>query len=93
MKSGPVKPGIMPRSLKALFVQLKAGYDATAAMMQAKASMGAAIALDAPILCFAVFCVKMVPMLCKVVLFLGFAFEKLKLARLLSATSPLYLKH
>jgi hypothetical protein len=73
----------MPRSLKALFVQLKAGYDATAVRMQVNASMGAANALDAPILCFAVFlcCVKVVFLwYVWFVLFLGFAFEKLKLA-------------
>jgi hypothetical protein len=54
LNSGPVMPGIMSKSLKALFVQLNAGYDAIAARMQVNPNMGATIALDAPILCFAV---------------------------------------
>ena len=50
MKSGPVMPGIMPKSLKALFVQLNEGYDVMAVRMQVKASVGAAIPAAAPIL-------------------------------------------
>ena len=50
LKSGPVAPGTMPRSLKALSVQLKGGYDQMANNIQANASIGAAIPEAAPIL-------------------------------------------
>jgi hypothetical protein len=49
LKSGPVTPDITPRSLNALLVQLKAGYDTIAIIIQLKATMGAAIPNADPI--------------------------------------------
>lgn len=43
LKIGPVMPGIMPRSLSALLVQLNAGYDAMAVRIQENASIGTTI--------------------------------------------------
>ncbi len=47
-------PGIMPKSLRALFVQLNFGKDATAVKIQTNASIGAAIPVAAPILCLTI---------------------------------------
>ncbi len=49
LKIGPVMPDIMPRSLSALLVQLNAGYDAMAVMIQVNASIGTAIPIAAPV--------------------------------------------
>ncbi len=43
-------PGTTPKSLNALFVQLNVGQDAMAVKIQTKATMGATIPEDAPIL-------------------------------------------
>ena len=50
LKSSPIVPGTIPRSLKALSVQLKGGYDQMAKRIQANVSTGPAIPLAAPIL-------------------------------------------
>ncbi len=48
LKRGPVMPGIMPKSLRALFSQLNFGKDAIAIKMQTNASIGADIPVVAP---------------------------------------------
>jgi len=49
LKIKPVKPGTTPRSLNALLVQLKEGYETIAIMMHVNATIGAAIPDVAPI--------------------------------------------
>jgi hypothetical protein len=54
LKRDPVMPGIMPKSLRALFVQLNLGKDVMAVRIQTNASIGAAIPVAAPILCLTI---------------------------------------
>lgn len=60
LNNGAVKPGAIPKSLSALFVQLNSGQDAIEIEMQVNANMGVANPIVAPIFCLFMVAIKMV---------------------------------